>query len=184
MVAELHDVQLVMLDRDGVINQDSPDYVKNAGEWYPIDGSIDAIAKLSQAGIVVCIATNQAGIGRGLFTEEDLDGIHKRLLKEVNAAGGTITYIAVCPHHPDERCQCRKPAPGMLIQLGRVTGLSIAGQPFVGDSERDVEAAHAAGSMPIIVRTGNGVKTARKYPTVQAFDDLATFADCVITNRI
>ena len=183
MVAELHDVQLVMLDRDGVINHDSPDYIKHAGKRYPIDGSIDAIAKLSQAGIVVSIATNQAGIGRGLFAEEALDGIHKSLLKEVNAAGGTITHMAFCPHHPDERCQCRKPAPGMLIQLGRVTGLSIVGQPFVGDSERDVEAANAAGSMPIIVRTGNGVKTARKYPRVQAFDDLATFADCVITNR-
>ncbi|MEM7365209.1 MAG: HAD-IIIA family hydrolase, partial [Pseudomonadota bacterium] len=102
MVTEPRDVQLVMLDRDGVINHDSSDYIKHADEWHPIDGSIDAIAKLSEAGFVVCIATNQAGIGRGLFTQEDLDGIHERLTKEVTAAGGTITHIEFCPHHPDE----------------------------------------------------------------------------------
>lgn len=173
------DIQLVILDRDGVINHDSPDYIKHVGEWYPIDGSINAIARLSGAGISVCIATNQAGIGRGLYTREDLEGIHRHLTDLVQKAGGVITHIAFCPHHPDDNCNCRKPSPGMLTTIARVTKIDIAHQPFVGDSVKDVEAAIAAGCTPVIVRTGNGRETARRFPDVLVFDDLDAFSQWV-----
>ena len=177
------DIRLVMLDRDGVINHDSPDYIKNVSEWHPIDGSIEAIANLSNAGFVVCIATNQAGIGRGLISQPDLDGIHQRLIHRVQDAGGMITHIAFCPHHPDDGCDCRKPAPGMLLAIGDVTRMDIKGQPFVGDSAKDVEAAIAAGCSPVIVKTGNGIETAASYPDVMTFDKLSDFAEWAVAGR-
>ncbi len=177
------DIRLVMLDRDGVINQDSPDYIKSVDEWHPIEGSIEAIARLSKAGIVVCVATNQAGIGRGLISLADLTDIHQRLIQQVLDAGGLITHIAFCPHHPDDGCQCRKPAPGMLLTIGDVTSMNLSGQPFVGDSTKDVEAANAAGCSPVIVMTGNGVETTAKYPDVIAFENLSAFAAWAVADR-
>lgn len=173
--------RLVILDRDGVINFDSPDYIKSPEEWVPIPGSIEAIARLHRHGFRVYVATNQAGIARGKLTEEDLLAIHARMLSAVEEAGGQIAGIEYCPHHPDDHCRCRKPAPGMLLAIEQISGISVKGQPYVGDSLKDIRAAEAAGCEPILVLTGNGVETARRNQSVSAvFDDLAAFTDHLI----
>ncbi|HKI75221.1 MAG TPA: HAD-IIIA family hydrolase, partial [Pseudomonadales bacterium] len=119
--------KLVILDRDGVINFDSPDYIKSPEEWTPIPGSIEAIARLNQHGYRIFVATNQAGIARGKLTLSDLHAIHQKLLDAVTAAGGAIAGIEYCPHHPDDHCDCRKPAPGMLLAIERAAGTPIQG---------------------------------------------------------
>lgn len=171
---------LVILDRDGVINCDSPEFVKNADEWLPISGSIEAIAKLSKGGYTVTVASNQSGLARGLFDRNALRSMHRKLRRLVIAEGGHIDRIVVCPHGPKDGCRCRKPAPGLLLRLARHYGTSLAGVPAVGDSLRDLEAAAAAGAEPILVRTGNGTKAAESLPaslqSVPVFDDLAAVA--------
>lgn len=170
--------KLVILDRDGVINFDSPGYIKSPEEWVPIPGSIEAIARLHRQGFRVYVATNQAGIARGKLTESDLRSIHARMLDEVRAAGGQIAGIEYCPHHPDDHCTCRKPAPGMLLAIERESGIPLKGQPYVGDSLKDIRAAEAAGCAPILVLTGNGAETARFNRRVAGvFADLATFTE-------
>jgi D-glycero-D-manno-heptose 1,7-bisphosphate phosphatase len=175
---------LVILDRDGVINHDSPEFVKNADEWLPISGSIEAIAKLSKGGYTVTIASNQSGLARGLFDRDALRAMHRKLRRLVAARGGHIDRIVVCPHGPKDGCRCRKPAPGLLLRLARHYGTSLDGVPAVGDSLRDLEAAAAAGAMPLLVRTGNGRKVAASLPTrlrsVPVFDDLAAVADALL----
>lgn len=176
--------QLVILDRDGVINFDSPDYIKHADEWHPIPGSLEAIALLSQAGFEVYVATNQAGIARGKLTESALAGIHAKMVAAVEAKGGRIAGIEYCPHHPDENCACRKPAPGMLLAVEQVSGIALSGQPYVGDSLKDLRAAEAAGCEPMLVLTGNGVETAKlHHPVAGTYDDLMAFARDWITRR-
>jgi len=145
--------KLIVLDRDGVINADSDDYVKSPEEWRPLPGSLDAIARLARAGFDVVVATNQSGVGRGLFSEHALDAIHARMRAEVAAAGGAIKAIYVCPHRPEDDCECRKPRPGLLERIARDFGRPLAGVPFVGDKLSDVEAAVAAGARPIFVMT-------------------------------
>ncbi|MEE4302371.1 MAG: D-glycero-beta-D-manno-heptose 1,7-bisphosphate 7-phosphatase [Pseudomonadales bacterium] len=168
---------LVILDRDGVINEDSASYVRSVTEWSPIPGSLEAIARLSSAGIRVAIATNQSGLARGLFDRATLDAIHDHMRTQVRAAGGEITYIAFCPHRPGDGCACRKPQPGLLQQIGRELGMSLRGVPFVGDSARDLEAAVAAGCDPVLVRTGKGRETERALTpmTAAVYDDLGAF---------
>jgi D-glycero-D-manno-heptose 1,7-bisphosphate phosphatase len=172
---------LVILDRDGVINRDSPEFVKNADEWLPISGSIEAIAKLSKGGYTVTVASNQSGLARGLFDRNALRAMHRKLRHLVNAEGGHIDRIVVCPHGPKGGCRCRKPAPGLLLRLARHYGTSLKGVPAVGDSLRDLEAAAAAGAEPILVRTGNGTKVAESLPaslqSVPVFDNLAAVAE-------
>lgn len=150
---------LIILDRDGVINHDSPHYVRSVSEWTPIDGSIDGIAALCRAGYQVVVATNQAGVAKGVFSGEELDRMHAKLRQLVEAAGGHITRIYDCRHHPDDRCDCRKPQPGMLLQACRDFGQSPGDVYFVGDSLNDMNAAIAAGCKPLLVLTGNGEKT-------------------------
>lgn len=170
--------QLVMLDRDGVINHDSADYIKCADEWQPIPGSMEAIALLHTCGYTICVATNQAGIARGKLTEQDLTGIHEKMLAAVSAAGGHITHIEYCPHHPLDHCSCRKPAPGMLHAIGKSLGVNIEGNYFVGDSLKDIRAAEAAGCQPILVLTGNGQETNRlHHEGVQVYESLLAFAE-------
>ena len=172
---------LVILDRDGVINRDSPEFVKNTDEWRPISGSIEAIAKLSKGGYTVTVASNQSGLARGLFDRNALRAMHRKLRRLVSAEGGHIDRIVVCPHGPNDGCRCRKPAPGLLLRLARHYGTSLDGVPAVGDSLRDLEAAAAAGAEPILVRTGNGKKIATSLPaslrSVPVFDNLAAVAD-------
>jgi len=144
--------RLIVLDRDGVINADSDDYVKSPDEWRPLPGSLDAIARLTRAGFDVVVATNQSGIGRGLFSAETLDAIHARMHEAVAAAGGEIKAIYVCPHRPEDDCACRKPRPGLLERISQDFGRTLDGVPFVGDKLADVEAAVAAGARPVFVR--------------------------------
>ena len=166
---------LVILDRDGVINRDSPAFVKSADEWLPLHGSIDAIAALSAAGFTVTVATNQSGLARGLFDRRALRNMHRKLRRLVGAAGGHVDRIVVCPHGPDDGCTCRKPRPGLLTRLARRYGVSLAGVPVIGDSLRDLEAARAAGARPILVRTGNGARTESSLP--DEFADIAVYDD-------
>ena len=167
----------VILDRDGVINQDSTDYIKSPEEWMPIQGSIEAITLLSTNGFDVFIATNQAGIARGKLSLDDLEQIHQKLRETVSAAGGHIRDIKFCPHHPEDDCECRKPKPGMLLQLAQEHQLNLAGQPYVGDSLKDLRAAEAAECKPVLVLTGNGQQTLLLRPDHKTvFKDLLAFA--------
>jgi D-glycero-D-manno-heptose 1,7-bisphosphate phosphatase len=171
---------LVILDRDGVINRDSREFVKNADEWVPLPGSIGAIADLSTAGYTVAVASNQSGLARGLLDRKALRAMHRKLRRLVAAEGGRVDRIVVCPHGPDDHCHCRKPRPGLLQRLARHYGISLDGVPVVGDSLRDLQAAAAAGATPLLVRTGNGLETSANLPDdlrlVQVFDDLAAVA--------
>lgn len=175
---------LVVLDRDGVINQDSRNFVKSADEWLPLPGAPAAIARLSKAGFTVAVATNQSGLARGLFGRRALSAMHRKLRRLVDREGGHVNRIVVCPHGPDDGCRCRKPQPGLLERLGRYYRVSMDGVPVVGDSLRDLEAAAAVGARPILVRTGNGSKTEAGLPPALAhtevFDDLTGAVDALI----
>lgn len=149
-------MKLVVLDRDGVINRDSAHFIRSAEEWEPLPGSLQGIARLTAAGWIVAVATNQSGIARGLLSMDELQRIHRRMTDAARAAGGRIDAVFFCPHGPGEGCDCRKPAPGLFRQIGAHYGVSMRGVPAVGDSARDVEAARAAGARPILVLTGNG----------------------------
>ncbi|OZG73248.1 D-glycero-beta-D-manno-heptose-1,7-bisphosphate 7-phosphatase [Hahella sp. CCB-MM4] len=168
--------RLVILDRDGVVNQDSDAYVKSLDEWHPIPGSIEAIARLTQAGFLVAVATNQSGIARGYFTEQTLHEMNNRMLDLVTAAGGRINAIAYCPHGPEDNCSCRKPAPGLIFQIEKMLDHKAQGAYFVGDSLRDLEAARDAGCHPVLVTSGKGQKTLAKLPETE-FADIPVFAD-------
>ncbi len=150
---------LVILDRDGVINQDSDNYIKSVDEWLPIPGSIEAIARLSQAGHKVVVVTNQSGIARGYFDEIALANMHSYMCSLVENAGGSIDAVFYCPHAPDEGCNCRKPLPGMLNQIEKEFNLSVKNAFFVGDTEKDIDAGLAKHCRPILVRTGKGAAT-------------------------
>jgi D-glycero-D-manno-heptose 1,7-bisphosphate phosphatase len=179
-------MKLVILDRDGVINQDSDHYIKSPAEWIPIEGSLNAIARLSHAGFRVFVATNQSGLARGLFDIETLHAIHQKMLNEVNHQGGTIDAILFCPHGPDEQCDCRKPKPGLYLEVARRAGLSIKGVPVIGDSMRDLQAAEAVGARPILVKTGKGERTvaqhADKIADISTFDDLASAVEAILND--
>jgi D-glycero-D-manno-heptose 1,7-bisphosphate phosphatase len=151
--------RVVILDRDGVINEDSRDFVKSIDEWIPLPGSIEAIARLSHAGYRVAVATNQSGLARGLLTPMDLDAMHRRLRDLLAEQGGRIEMIVYCPHGPDDGCECRKPRAGMLREIGRRLSIDLAGVPFIGDSLGDILAARAVGAQPWLVRTGKGEHT-------------------------
>lgn len=149
----------LLVDRDGVINADSPEYIRGPAEWIPIPGSIEALARISRAGWLVGVCTNQSGLARGLLTTDDLRAIHDELKARVSALGGQIDGIFVCPHAPEADCACRKPRPGLLQQAADTLGFDLGATPLIGDSARDLEAARAAGARPILVRTGNGLTT-------------------------
>jgi D-glycero-D-manno-heptose 1,7-bisphosphate phosphatase len=161
-----------------VINFDSAEYIKSADEWRPIPGSIEAIARLHKMNVKVYIATNQAGIGRGIFTEATLGEIHGKMLGLIESAGGKISGIQYCPHHPDEHCSCRKPEPGMLLAIADSTGIDITNQPFVGDTLKDLLAGEAAGCCPVLVLTGNGAATLEQRPDQRyVFNNLLDFVE-------
>lgn len=189
-------MKLIILDRDGVINHDSADYVKSADECVPIDGSIDAIARLHKAGFTVVVATNQSGLARGKFDLDDLEAMHEKITGLVEEQGAELGAIFYCPHAPEDNCKCRKPMPGMVDAIEAEFNISAEGFYFVGDSLRDLQAAVTKGCKPILVKTGNGEKTLAQLadaglqtdaPTlkpdqVHVFDDLAAAADFVIAN--
>jgi len=172
-------MKLVILDRDGTINHDSEDYIKSPAEWTPIPGSLEAIARLIQADYRVVVATNQSGIGRGLFDTRALFAIHDKLQRALGQVGGRIDAFFFCPHKADDNCRCRKPQPGMLLEVARRFNVSLEDVFMVGDSRKDLEAAAAAGARPVLVLTGNGAKTEKegKLPRGTAvYPDLAAFA--------
>ncbi len=180
---------LVILDRDGVINFDADDYIKTPAEWVPIPGSLEAIARLTRADYSVVVATNQSGIARGLYDMAMLNEIHQKMAASLRDHGGQIDAVFFCPHGPDDQCDCRKPRPGLLEQISRRLNVSIAGVPFVGDSLRDLECAKAAGAFPTLVRTGNGNETEARLKgsenfsgpdAVPVFDDLAAFTEALL----
>ncbi|NOS97074.1 MAG: D-glycero-beta-D-manno-heptose 1,7-bisphosphate 7-phosphatase [Methylotenera sp.] len=152
-------MKLVILDRDGVINQDSANFIKSPNEWIPIAGSLDAIALLNQSGFRVAIATNQSGVSRGLFDMATLNSIHDKMHRELSAVGGRIDAIFYCPHAADEHCHCRKPDTGMIEEIGKRFAIDLSGAPAVGDALRDLQAFANAGCQPILVRTGKGEAT-------------------------
>lgn len=152
-------MKLVILDRDGVINHDSDKYIKSPQEWRPIAGSLEAIARLNQAGYHVVLATNQSGVGRGLFEVSTLNAIHDKMHRALSQIGGRIDAIFFCPHGADAGCTCRKPLPGLLEEIARRFNVDLKGVPSVGDSRRDLDAAAAIGAAPILVLTGKGQKT-------------------------
>jgi D-glycero-D-manno-heptose 1,7-bisphosphate phosphatase len=174
-------MDLVILDRDGVINYDSPDFIKSPTEWRAIPGSLEAIAALTNAGIRVAIATNQSGIGRGLFSSQDLVAIHAQMLGEVEIAGGAIDMIAICPHAPDDGCDCRKPRTGLLEQIAErfEHSLPLADVPIIGDSHRDIAAARHVGGRAILVLTGNGSRTAKELRDDETLEIFADLSDAV-----
>lgn len=185
-------MKLVILDRDGVINAESPNFIKSPEEWHPIKGSLEAIAQLSQAGYDVVVLTNQSGIGRGLFTADILGQIHIRMIDYVQQLGGKIQSVLVCPHHPDDGCNCRKPGTGLYDELAQRLKISFSGVYSVGDSLRDLQAARSAGASPVLVRTGNGKKTQQKIKNgedeslseVPIFPNLAKFASTLMQGEI
>ncbi len=175
-------MKLIILDRDGVINYDSDEYIKSADEWLPIPGSLDAIARLNRAGYTVVVASNQSGVGRGLFDLATLHRIHDKMQREAARAGGKIDAIFFCPHKPEDNCECRKPKPGLLQDIAKEFSCYLNGVPAVGDSLRDVEAAQAVGALPILVRTGKGARIAsREVPGgVPVYNDLAACVDMLL----
>ena len=171
-------MKLLILDRDGVINHDSDDYIKSLEEWVPLPGAVEAIARLSQAGWTVAVATNQSGLARGYYDEATLQAMHARLRQLVEEQGGELGLIVHCPHGPEDNCSCRKPLPGMLLQIAEHYRTSLKGVWFVGDSSGDLQAALAVDCQPVLVRTGKGERTlAKPLPTgTLVFDDLAAVA--------
>jgi len=176
----------IILDRDGVINQDSDDYVKSLDEFIPIPGSVAAIAKLCQAGYKVLVATNQSGIARGYSDLTTLQAMHEKLGEELAQLGSEITDIAFCPHGPDEGCDCRKPKPGMYQTLAKKHGFDLQDVPVIGDSLRDLQAAQAVAARPILVRTGKGLRTLAKgegLEDIPVYDDLAAAAEALLAEE-
>lgn len=186
-------VSLVILDRDGVINHDSDDYIKSPDEWQPLPGSLEAIARLCRADYTVVVATNQAGVGRGLFSLEMLTRIHRKMASSIRDKGGRLDSIFFCPHSPADQCGCRKPKPGMLLEISDRLSIGLSGVPVVGDSLRDLEAAAAAGAMPVMVKTGRGRLTQEQLSQGElshtlgqtpVYADLAAFTDAVLDGNL
>ena len=178
-------MKLIILDRDGVINQDSDEFIKSPDEWIPIPGSLEAIARLTKAGYSVVVATNQSGLGRKLFDITTLNAIHQKMQASVKALGGAIPAVMFCPHLPTYDCDCRKPKAGMFLTIGKRFEVNLAGVPTVGDSLRDLQAGFLAGCKPFLVLTGKGKQTIEKGglpPDTVVFDDLAAVVTHLLEN--
>lgn len=178
--------KMVIIDRDGVVNEDSENFIKSPDEWVAIPGSLEAISRLKKAGYLVTIASNQSGLARGLFNENDLKQIHAKLESQLAMRGTAVDGIYYCPHGPSDNCICRKPKPGLLLQIASAFKVSLSDTPFVGDSFRDIKAAEMAGARPVLVRTGNGEDVMQNHPevvNVPVYDDLAHFVRETLRSR-
>lgn len=169
----------IILDRDGVINFDSLEYIKSPDEWIPIPRSLEAVAALNRAGFKVLIATNQSGVARGYYDIDTLDAIHEKMMRELAAVGGYVEEIFFCPHHPEDGCGCRKPKPGMLHAIQEKYAVPLNETFYIGDSMADVGAAKAAGCKLLLVMTGNGRKTLEHNPELHAVPQFADLAEAV-----
>ncbi|MFZ3219607.1 MAG: D-glycero-beta-D-manno-heptose 1,7-bisphosphate 7-phosphatase [Rhodoferax sp.] len=183
-------MKLVILDRDGTINEDSADYIKSAAEWQPLPGALEAIARLNHAGWHVVVATNQSGLGRGLFDVAALNAMHAKMQTLLAAVGGRVDAIFYCPHAPDAGCRCRKPGPGLFEQIGERYGLDLQDVPVVGDTPRDLVAGVSVGCAPHLVLTGKatayrGRALPEGYPAdTMVHQDLAAFADYLVARDV
>ena len=176
-------MKLIILDRDGVINQDSDEFIKSADEFSPIPGSLEAISRLNHAGFSVMVATNQSGIARGLFTVETLNTMHDKLRRLLSAFGGHIDGIFYCPHGPDDRCECRKPKTGLFIDIAQRSKCDFSEVYAVGDSLRDLQVAEAVGAKPVLVKTGKGLRTLANNPSlnhIPVYNNLSDFVDSLL----
>jgi D-glycero-D-manno-heptose 1,7-bisphosphate phosphatase len=172
--------KLIILDRDGVINHDSDEFIKSPDEWIPIPGSLEAIARLNQAGYRVVVCTNQSGVSRGLFDMLTLNAIHQKMHRAAKQVGADIDAVFFCPHAADDNCDCRKPKPGMVLEIGRRFDVSLKGVPTIGDSLRDLQSGFVVGCTPYLVLTGKGERTRAKGglpPGTAVFPDLAAVVD-------
>lgn len=174
-------LRAIILDRDGVINEDSDEFIKSVAEFRPISGSLDAIAAFKKRGLIVAIASNQSGLARGLFSLQTLDAMHAYLHKLLAEKGTQLDYIAICQHGPDDHCACRKPKPGLLIEICQHLNLKPEECLFVGDSFRDYEAAKAINMPFILVKTGKGMRTLEKHTElaqeISIYKDLQALAN-------
>ncbi|MCI1005293.1 MULTISPECIES: D-glycero-beta-D-manno-heptose 1,7-bisphosphate 7-phosphatase [unclassified Herbaspirillum] len=181
-------MKLIILDRDGVINHDSDAFIKSPDEWIPIKGSLEAIARLNQAGYRVVVATNQSGVARGLFDIQTLNAIHQKMHNAAQQAGADIDAVFFCPHSADDNCDCRKPKPGMFHEIARRFNISLrGGVATVGDSLRDLQAGYVAGCAPYLVLTGKGEKTQAKGglpPGTLVFPDLSAVVDFILKSPV
>jgi len=191
MLSPMTNIKLVLLDRDGVINHDSPDYILSPEQWLPIDGSLEAIARLKQAGIAIAVCSNQSALGRGMIKQAVFDAIQNKMVDEVERAGGKFDYLAYCPHGPDDGCACRKPKAGLLDEAIEAVDASLAAENIVmiGDSLRDIEAAHVAGVQSMLVGTGYGdakaifAKAQQIVPNIRLFADLTACVDAILGEK-
>ena len=180
--------KLIILDRDGTINEDRDDYVKSPEEWIPIPGVLEAIARLNHAGWHTVVATNQSGLGRGLFDMSALNAMHVKMNQMLAKQGGRIDAVFFCPHAPADACNCRKPLPGLFLQIGERFGVNLADVPVVGDTLRDLQAGMAVGCRPHLVRTGKGARLnadeiadlCNAVPGTMVHADLTAFAEHLI----
>jgi len=178
-------MKLIILDRDGVTNHDSDAYIKSKEEWVPIEGSLEAIARLNHGGYTVVVASNQSGLARGYFDIEALSAMHKKMDDMLIKLGGKIDAVFYCPHGPDDACDCRKPKPGMLLEIGQRFNVPLKEVIFIGDSIADIKAASNANSKAMLVRTGKGVKAEKILQTeckasIPVFDDLAAAVTAIL----
>ncbi len=180
-------MKLIILDRDGVINEDSDQYIKSADEWLPIPGSIEAIAKLSKNNYKVIVITNQSGISRGFYNHQTLGRMHNKMYKLVAQQGGRIHAIFYCPHGPADNCSCRKPKAGLFNKVEQVFNTTLSGVYCIGDSYRDILAARQCSGIPILVQTGKGQKTlAENKPEIDfpVYKDLTHAVDAILGNHV
>lgn len=176
-------MSLIILDRDGVVNHDSDDFIKSPAEWEPIDGSLEAIARLNHAGYRVVVITNQSGIARGLLDVDTLSRIHNKMRRMLTQAGGKLEAILYCPHGPDDDCTCRKPKEGNFTELAKRLRVNLKNVPAIGDSLCDLQAAQAAGARPILVKTGKGEKTLSEGgipENIAVYDNLESAVDALL----
>ncbi|MFN9278683.1 MAG: D-glycero-beta-D-manno-heptose 1,7-bisphosphate 7-phosphatase [Betaproteobacteria bacterium] len=184
-------MKLIILGRDGILNEYRDDHVKAAAEWVPIPGALEAVSRLNHAGWHAVVATNQAGIGRGMIDMASVNLIHAHMNKLMQAQGARLDAVFFCPHTPEDRCECRKPLPGMMLEIGRRYGMDLRQVPVAADTLRDLQAAHAAGCEPHLVRTGRaaGLDEAQveqwqqKVPGVRVHADLAALAEHLIARQ-
>lgn len=178
-------MKLVVIDRDGVINEDSDAFIKSPDEWVPVPGSLEAIARLNRAGYIVVVATNQSGLARGYFDLKTLADIHRKMESMLSEYGGRIDAIFYCPHGPKDNCNCRKPKPGLLNDIGSRFQVNMDDVMFIGDTISDLQAARAAGAQPVLVRSGKGRKTEQlleenEFTGVAVYENLFAAAEAII----
>ena len=184
----VHILRLVILGRDGILNVYREDHVKSPDEWEPIPNALEAVARLNHAGWHTVVATNQSGIGRGMIDMASVNTVHQRMMQRLAEAGGRLDAVFFCPHTPEDDCDCRKPKPGLMKQIAQRYGIELRTVPMVADTLRDLQAAHAAGCEPHLVRTGRAaaltdkqvVEIVQQVPMTEVHDDLGEFVDFLL----